>query len=103
MPVAAGVEINWRGADCDAIKALGARHGWCIPYDVLETLAKVDPSLYEALIKDMGKMEVVQSCWEYQCGDGEIRCIKPGLYICAEYCRVCRAIIKRAWEVLALP
>ncbi len=91
--------IEWHGVDCNALKALGTKHKWCIPYDSLPKLPEKIRSEVMSALKDL---EIIEDCWEYECiGKDKVKCVGHGKYICAELKREYRPIIMKAIKYLS--
>ena len=93
------VIINWPYVDCEGLKYLGARHDFCIPYDAINRLPM---NVRNEVIKAMGRLNVVDTCWEYKCEDGKAVGVRCGKYLCAWSDRELRPLIARALRMLGM-
>ncbi len=85
------VVIEWHNVDCNALKHLGAKHKWCIPFSALDRLPM---DLKNTLLNTLSKLEIIEDCWEYVCVDKDhVKCVDHGKYICAELNRELRPLI----------
>lgn len=93
------VIIDWRFVDCDALKYLGARHDWCIPYDAI---SKLPIDVRSEVIKAMSRLNVVDTCWEYRCEGGKVIGVKCGKYLCARGDREMIPLVIKTLRMLGL-